>query len=1135
MSTRKNFDIRSIELSTGYSMAVPGTKFTAFVSDATNYICYPKEDKERIKYLCEIYRRRIKKLSHYEIMVEGNKNMVSGESIEALSYFLGLPKMSFKYLDLTKPIPTQLAYADIDEELVDKMNVFAVQVPKDDEKKNNFRIYAEETFRDNLSHGIYIEVDGDVRDIEIIGPIDIDIPRLYQEDRNLINSFNSDRVLIDFAYLIDEASLSEAKQVLDKIDGYRIDDVYNYLAGYEENDYLSGLGFNEFEKDLLNKIYTELVKAIFLFTYDRLCYAKHSLESNICYLTRGMRAFNCAYTSSSFNADMFSNDNVDYFFDIDDKERLIAAEELLSNKNDTDPAVRYARLSLPYEGYVYLKKLGLPKDAPIAENLPYTDTVTSEDGYNASKRESGIYSFNIGDQRHDYAVYFRYFLTQGIELKPLDVSPHISEMFYSLKVCDIERTDKTIATLLSKDGLLLSDKVLNEYILDNALPGDEELKHDLEIIDGKYGGKANLFFFSDFEATDVKEIVKVMIEGTPVECTKHLIDFFAFFFDELFTAADTALRKTMIENNEIDSLTLLDRLGTGNVVYEPKLPLPYVVSGTGYYGFSSSPSGPYFLCECQKESITVQIRMLSNQYSEFAPKGESDKEYRTAMNEYVIDNLGLPDEIANNLNTDEYILSQLRFENKICHICNGTRPVYHHQIFHNPTGSYSSYLHYIDSNAYRHGINTAGLTDYDNIMRYSSLSRYVSQFHFTYDETTIDSKMRAFVDLDMTKATAILSCHYPTILESYSRRFSDLESLGEKTLKDIVFFKSDPKIRRNQLFGCQPLIALLWDYYRRLGYAYAFIYGKEVIGKVPDTVYSGSIHDERFPLPYIYLGRVFNAYSDSENGDFYFCSCDKESMKASITYHLQNAERYFGKKYLTEVTLGLAGFPEQFASRYASYPLSQLNVNEFVDSLNFKDGICHRCRKHALPALTLPFTIALSRKRSRRAEMSNSENLILKDGLIIEKPILFGQYRYDSNIRFDLSEHISNEIPYVVKLGNNTPDLFLEVLRPDQKEFDTLCASFNRRNRREEDSSAALNVIKETYRNDPNVFIDIFTCPNRESTSALTLEERFPSLRNFSGTQKYSIEEKILGFLYMMFEDIFNGYAEKERSMTNER
>ena len=331
------------------------------------------------------------------------------------------------------------------------------------------------------------------------------------------------------------------------------------------------------------------------------------------------------------------------------------------------------------------------------------------------------------------------------------------------------------------------------------------------------------------------------------------------------------------------------------------------------------------------------------------------------------------------------------------------------------------------------------------------------------------------------------------------------------------------------------MIALLWDYYRRLGYAYAFIYGKEVIGKVPDTVYPGSIHDERFPLPYIYLGRVFNAYSDSENGDFYFCSCDKESMKASITYHLQNAERYFGKKYLTEVTLGLAGFPEQFVSRYASYPLSQLNVNEFVDSLNFKDGICHRCQKHALPALTLPFTIALPGKRSRRAEMSNSENLILKDGLIIEKPILFGQYRYDSNIRFDLSEHISNEIPYVVKLGNNTPDLFLEVLRPDQKEFDTLCASFNRRNRREEDSSAALNVIKETYRKDPNVFIDIFTCPNRESTSALTLEERFPSLRNFSGTQKYSIEEKILGFLYMMFEDIFNGYAEKERSMTNER
>ncbi len=1135
MSTRKSYDIRSIELTSGYSFALPGRIFTAFVSDANECIYYPREDKDRISYLYEVYQRRIRKMSHYDIIIQGNKNRVTGESPEALSYFMGLPKASMSKVDMTKPIADQLAYLNIEEELIDKFTVISTYVPNDDEKANNFRIYAEETFKDNLSHGIYIDVDGEARNLKIIGPVDFDIVRLYQEDRDLINTFNADRILIDFAYVSKKTPLDETRKLLTMLNPCRIDSVYNYLYGYEENEYISGLRFNGFQKELLRNIYTELVKSIFLFTYDRLCYAKHSLESNISYLTRGMRSFNFAYTSSSFNADMYSDDNLTFYFDIQDKVRLLKLEELLCPDKNENSAVRYAKLALPCEGYPHIKKLGLLKGESIVENLLYTDRVTNEDYYAASKRESGIYSFNAGDERHDYPLYRRYLLTQGIDLTLEDTETDISLMRCSMKVYDVERDDETIATLLSKDGLLLSEKLYRAYLLSQAIPSDGYLEHCLKIIDDKYEGKANLAFFSDFESMNVNQRVDVLLQDTEIYPADSIYDFFSYLFDRLLSAADTLVRKDMIENNNVRSLTLLDKLGPQQVVYEPKLPLPYVVSGTGYYGFSSSPAGPFFLCQCQKESLKVHIRMLANQYLGFYSKQDDDAKMRQETNKYIVENLGLPDAISNDLDLNKDLMEQLRFEERICHVCNSSHPVYHHQIFTNPIGTYSSYLHYIGSNAIRHGINTSGFNIYDDVSRYGSLSRYLSQFHFTYDESAIDSKMRSYVDLNITKAAAILSCHYPTVTEAYFRSFAAISNLSDRTLKDIVFSRSDPKIRRNQLYGCQPMLALLWDYYRKLGYAYTFIYGEEVVHKIPDTVYRGYLYDERFPLPYIYLGRVFNAYSDHEKGDFYFCSCDKESMKASIAYHLQDTQRHFSKDVVTAVTLGLSGFPEEFVLRYSYYNLTPNNIDEFVDSLSFKDGICHRCQKHSLPALSTPFFIYLPRKRSARAEISNSENLILKDGLIIEKPILYGQYRYNPDIRFDLNDHINNEIPFVVKLGSNTPDLFLKVLRPDKLTFEKFCESFSRRNRRDEDTINAVKIIKETYKDDPNIFIDLFTYPNRESSSAVTLESKFPALQNFyDPSKKYRTEEKILGFLYMMFENIFDEYAKKERSLTDE-
>ncbi len=1134
MSTRNSFDPKPIEDSEGYKLGVPGRRFTAFISDVDGRVYYPRENKKEIDYLCDVYQRRIKNLEEFTITVNNKSVKVPGDSDEAYAFFIGLPQMSWKKLKKTKPISDQLLYADIDEEIVDRFAAETTNIYNFDEKNANFRIYAEETFHDNLSHGIYMDVEGSARGLVLLDPIDIDYNRLRDEDRRLLDSFDSDRLIIDFAYTVPNTSLDNIKKLLDKLNGCRIDDVCNYFAGYEENAYISGLGLDWQERLFIRSIYTEAARAFYLFTYDRLCNAKHSLESNFCYLTRGSRSVGYLYTTSSFNADMFSNDNENFYFDIKDKKRIEELEKLLSVETDTDPALKYARLFLPYEGYEYMKR-SYRKEGTIADRLPYLGNVSSEDSYSAAKQAVGILTYSAGEDKHSFVLYKRYLLTQGIDvsMKAYDVS--FGPIRYSMTIYDTDRNDPMLERLLSKDGLLLSGDMFRSYLLSKVLPSEKSLQHDLEEIDARYDGKANLMFFCNFTHKTVKQRVGILIQDMNISLTDSLIDYFTFLFDQIFTAAAIAVRKNLIEAKDSESLFQLDKLVSDKVSYEPGLPLPYVSPGDNYYGFASAPLSGYFLCDCQKESIRELIKILDRQFREFVPMQIPDKEYNAEVNRYIVRRLGLPKEIEKEIDIDQDIFNQLYFEHGICHVCNHTKPVYHHKVFNNRIGVYSSYLNYINTNAYRHGIYPSGLYSYDDIDSRGFSSRYFSRFNFLFDEDKIDSKIRSFTDLDITKAAAILSCHYPLFIDNYYRSFAAIEALNEKTLKEIAFMKKNPKVRSSQLYGCSPLIGLLWDYYRKFGHAYAFIYGEEIVGKIPDIIYKGYVYDERFPLPYIHLGRVFNAYSDNANGDFWFCSCDKESMKNAISYHLPEVERHFSRQVVTAVTLGLSGFPMEFVSRYSSYPLKVSTVSKFVDSLSFKDGICHHCQKHSIPALTDPFTLSLPRKDSRRAEKANSENLILKDGLIIEIPLLYGKFRYEPSVPFNLDAHIYNELPYVAKLGNSTPDLFLKVLRPDPASFKLLCISFENRNRKLDEAMAAAEIIQKTYQSDPNVFIDIFTYPNRESSARNTMSEKFPAVSEIKDPKKKDrVINMIIGFLFMMFEDMFNEYADKERKMTDE-
>lgn len=151
------------------------------------------------------------------------------------------------------------------------------------------------------------------------------------------------------------------------------------------------------------------------------------------------------------------------------------------------------------------------------------------------------------------------------------------------------------------------------------------------------------------------------------------------------------------------------------MIYNDKLPFPYVHCGINYFAFGANEDEIPFICECKKESIVNQIKFFLNYY-----------QYNSCLNDrndLLLEFLELPEIVEKNIkekaikNGINYSLNWVKyinFKKGICHQCNGVVPDTDHTIYIYATKLERMYGHYLDNNMYQKGLSNY-LSDYFGI------------------------------------------------------------------------------------------------------------------------------------------------------------------------------------------------------------------------------------------------------------------------------------------------------------------------------------------------------------------------------------------------------------------------------------
>ena len=106
-----------------------------------------------------------------------------------------------------------------------------------------------------------------------------------------------------------------------------------------------------------------------------------------------------------------------------------------------------------------------------------------------------------------------------------------------------------------------------------------------------------------------------------------------------------------------------------------KLPFPWVLYPSHYgtfLGFQKDQDSPLTLCSCAKLAISNYLNFrVSESISDYSDPGRM----------YIVDSFHFPRMLVDslmdkNVPEDETIVEHLRFQDNLCHECNGTVPYY---------------------------------------------------------------------------------------------------------------------------------------------------------------------------------------------------------------------------------------------------------------------------------------------------------------------------------------------------------------------------------------------------------------------------------------------------------------------------
>ncbi|MBQ8141797.1 MAG: hypothetical protein IJ194_01400 [Bacilli bacterium] len=1117
----------NISFRADYRQALFGMFHVAFL-DNKDDIVLSLDDKDSIESALRFYKERILNRKTYTVTNGNTFDEKESQDNEVLKQVLGLPDALFERLDLSQEIITQLHFDSSLSDLKRESYILLYQKLNRKWYTDDFKLYC-------LKKGfffLYDETKPFMERNEKSVPVFVEESMLSPELMERYKEARSERFSIDFlGSKADKQFIADMK----KFDGYSFDRRLSYFVNDDYDMELASIPVGLPFKRRYAYVLRQYLSALINLLYDQYSFeVLNKVTAKLSFMSISkIHIERDLYTLSSFNADMFSLDKEKWYFSTMDKGKIT---ELVADAMEKEPGgdilTIYSLLGLPYPGYKFVKHLETFTVEDIVNSLPFSFSITNSEIYLSAKRYDVFYSYLSGEQEHQYAFMLRFLLDNGVQYsceKPLlieDKENKVSLTFRKKKRCE------SLASLFDKKRMSFVEELYPTYLLDRGLLEDEKLEKKLREIDSKSKNQALYYFYHSFVDISLDRAIDLMLVTYDLQQYKdeRFLDFFYYVLTYPVLVAEREYRIILIENKDTLSLMALDRPTKYNESFEPNLPYPYVSFGQLAYSFREGYFSQPYVCSCQKSAIESKIQYLGDLYERHHPKEDSV----IAKRGYIIQNLGLPENLSSKLTTTKDISSQIPYKHHICHLCMNSSPSIHEKIDSNEAEPYNIYMSYIRAKASERGVyfDEPMSLDYDFGAFFGKLADGTYTSVLSFDIQKVDPILYPYIHVDKKMMLSLIAAFFPNEIsydDFYEQAISFAELADNGDLYRILFDCNEslyPVIYKHMM-----IFTRLVYIYKMVEIAYSVYVSRHIVPENANEFCLNFDYNPRLPYPYIILGTIFNAYtSDIYSDDLYFCQCDKKPMLDFATrFDSLYNQRNMAKEYETPIILGLIGFPYLAILKYKDYDLSVGSIEDLFEKIQFRDSICRRCTSINHSAYDEPFRKAFPFKEDLSADYDFALNGMVHDQFKILSDYALIDIKYHPRHNYDLDGYGDGLLPYFDYASSTIPEVLFTFFTPSKDQLREWLTEFGQINMEKVESVAyASSVILDTYSRENKCILNFLFDLNSEDTLLQSVQKHFPEIERVRAGYISSTAQSILGFITYLVQKLIHRYAIKE-------
>lgn len=1093
------------------------------------------DDKKSIESAISFYNILIKKgYKKYPISTIKSHKEVNIENKKVIQEIIGLPFSFYEDIDFNKDIISQLTFEDnlTDIKKYTYRNIYNFL---------NKKWYSDIFKNYCLEKGVFFLYDETIpfiNDVNNIYPVLIDEKKISKKISNLLSEATSLKLIIEcLDQNIDENDILEFEK-------YDIFSFTNRVDYFINNLYVKEIADLN-PSDEFKRIYSRCLRIYFAFIINYL-YDKflNEITKNISFKKSVFTESKISnyYVISNLNSEMYSLNKVDYYFPINNREILTILYNKYKNIKNT--ILLYKAMKLPWAGYEqFLTAYNKNRENPFDE-IEYIEDISFTDNFLSTKRVDQFYNYDstLKDFFHNEVYINRELIKEGLLYKNL-VSNNFDDKIQLEIVKGINNS--FYEKYYDNRNINFSNYYLDCYIdASGIVDYDFFFKLLLEKVDSKSDNKALNYFINNIDGKTIAEIKKDIKKKYNLNLNHELIDDFLIFVLNYpkYIMQNKVSKKLFSEGNNFayDCFTIpYSNIDTSSETYEVSLPLKFVSYGQYFYSFKKEYTSKSYICSCQKEAVHNLVEHFSQLYHEINPKYMN-------LTEFLLSVISLPKDIKNSIDSNKDFLSQLKFKEHICHLCNNSEPLYSNITIddfdvYNDSSIYETYINAIGAknNIYIYDEKTKEiLLDKIEEKNQDTKELYISQL-LSYDfKKEIPTILKPFFDIDGAQLT-LLICS--TILCDFNNEHNlqdlvTLFNLSKQEVKKALNNKSKT-IDFDSLYVQENLSSKIFFTYNIIIAAYRNILSKQQINLYDDFLCLNDDYNNNLPYPYIFLGKTFNAYSSSVDGkEIYLCSCDKKGVELIIKKinRMFKNEPVEKRKLKTLAVLSLSGLPYHYIKNYIHYeePLTAL------ENFKYKDNICRRCLNENHAAYHAAFIKVNPNKDEMTAEYSFAKSKLANGGLTFIEDVDLSGVHFDPDYKYDINQYENYLIPAVLlqNVGDNVePDILYKFTVVTKQHFETYLSDYCLLSKYNKKTLAAFTTImKLRYDQDSDFFYDFirnFSFKSETFSKIISLFFEEIIVTNNIDINYYDFCQLVLGFVTYILEKLFEKYANDERKI----